>query len=64
MLTSDIYVTGDWSNTGVSRAGIYRAGNWLLDLSGAHTYDTFLQFGGCTAAACGGQVDQPIVGKW
>jgi hypothetical protein len=57
MLTSDIYVTGDWTGTGVSRAGIYRAGNWLLDLSGAHTYDTFAQFGGLAS-------DKPVVGKW
>jgi len=50
-------VTGDWLGTGTTRAGIYRQGNWLMDLLGAHTYDTFYQFGGLP-------VDQPIVGKW
>jgi hypothetical protein len=68
LLTSDIYVAGDWENTGAWRAGIYRAGSWILDLglggAGVHTYDTFYQFGGCTGANCGGQVDQPVAGKW
>jgi hypothetical protein len=57
LLTSDIFVTGDWQGTGVWHAGVYRAGNWLLDLTGAHTYDTFYQFGGVPT-------DQPIPGKW
>jgi hypothetical protein len=68
LLTSDIYVTGDWLNSGSWRAGVYRAGSWILDLgingAAVHTYDTFYQFGGCAAATCGGKVDQPIVGKW
>jgi hypothetical protein len=53
----DVYVTGDWLGTGITRAGIYRQGNWLLDLTGAHTYDTFYQFGGVPT-------DVPIVGVW
>jgi hypothetical protein len=57
LLTSDIYVAGDWLGTGVYHAGIYRSGSWLLDLTGAHTYDTFFQFGGLAT-------DTPVVGKW
>jgi len=57
LATSDIYVAGDWLGNGTYHAGIYRAGSWLLDLTGAHTYDTFFQFGGVST-------DQPIVGKW
>jgi hypothetical protein len=56
-LTGDVYVTGDWTGTGTTRAGIYRSGNWLEDLTGAHTYDTFFQFGGVPT-------DVPITGKW
>ncbi len=61
LLTSDIYVTGDWLGTGTSHAGIYRAGNWIEDLgtgpAGTHTYDTFFQFGGTAS-------DKPLIGKW
>jgi hypothetical protein len=56
-ITGDLYVSGDWQSTGTYHAGIYRSGSWLLDLSGAHTYDTFFQFGGLAT-------DQPITGKW
>jgi hypothetical protein len=55
--TPDIYLTGDWQGTGVSHAGIYRGGSWIQDLTGAHTYDTFFQFGGLPT-------DLPVVGKW
>jgi hypothetical protein len=56
-IAGDQYVTGDWLNTGVSRAGIYRSGSWIEDLTGAHTYDTFFQFGGAPT-------DQALPGKW
>jgi hypothetical protein len=56
-VTGDIYVTGDWQGNGTSRAGIYRSGNWIEDVTGAHTYDTFFQFGGVPT-------DVPLVGKW
>jgi len=56
-VTGDIWVSGDWLGTGVYHIAVYRGGNWLEDLTGAHTYDTFYQFGGTAA-------DQPIVGKW
>jgi hypothetical protein len=53
----DMFVTGDWLGTGTSHAGVYRRGNWLLDLTGGHTYDTFYQFGGLPS-------DVPVTGKW
>jgi len=56
-LFGDIFVTGDWLGTGTSRAGLYRSGNWIEDTTGAHTYDTFYQFGGVLN-------DQPLVAKW
>jgi hypothetical protein len=56
-ISGDQYVTGDWLGTGTSHAGIYRSGNWLLDLTGAHTYDTFYQFGGVPT-------DIATPGKW
>jgi hypothetical protein len=56
-LVGDTFITGDWLGTGISRAGVYRTGNWLEDTAGAHTYDTFYQFGGLAT-------DQPVLGKW
>jgi len=56
-LTGDIFVVGDWLGTGTDRAGIYRGGSWIEDLTGAHTADTFFQFGGLAS-------DTPVVGKW
>ena len=53
----DIFVTGDWLGTGAYHAGVYRQGSWLLDLTGAHTYDTFFHFGGLPT-------DTPIIGVW
>jgi hypothetical protein len=56
-LAGDAFVSGDWQGNGIYRAGIYRSGSWILDLSGNHTYDTFFQFGGLST-------DTPITGKW
>ena len=60
-IAGDVYVTGDWLNTGAYRAGIYRGGAWILDtgVNGAtvHTADTFFGFGGLSG-------DQAITGKW
>jgi len=50
-------VTGDWLGTGTWHAGIYRGGSWIEDTTGAHTADTFWQFGGIAN-------DQPLPGKW
>jgi hypothetical protein len=56
-VTGDVFITGDWLGTGIFHAGVYRSGNWLQDTTGAHSYDTFFQFGGVPT-------DQPIPGKW
>ena len=56
-LAGDIFVTGDWLGTGVWHAAVYRTGSWIEDTTGAHTYDTFFQFGGLAT-------DTPVVGKW
>jgi hypothetical protein len=56
-VAGDVFITGDWTGSGISRAGVYRSGNWILDLNGAHTYDTFYQFGGAPG-------DVPTPGKW
>jgi len=56
-LTGDVFVTGDWKNSGISTAGIYRSGIWILDLSGQHTGDTFFGYGGLS-------IDVPVPGKW
>ena len=53
----DMFVTGDWNGTGISRAGIYRAGIWIEDVDGTHTGNTGYAFGGITN-------DQPIPAKW
>jgi len=55
--TGDLFVVGDWLGTGTEQAGVYRQGSWILDLTGAHTYDTFFQFGGLAT-------DIPVTGKW
>jgi hypothetical protein len=61
-LFGDVFVTGDWYDTGISAAGVYRQGFWLLDLAlpGAppaqHASAPFFGYGGLTG-------DQPITGR-
>ena len=55
---SDVPVVGDWTGSGVDRAGVFRAstGTWLLDVNGDGTF---------TGRAYLGQIgDIPLVGKW
>jgi hypothetical protein len=62
-LTGDVFVTGDWNNTGVSGAGIYRAGLWVLDAAlpaapqANHVPGMTFGYGGLPG-------DVPITGKW
>jgi len=56
-LAGDVFVTGDWNNSGVSRAGVYRAGLWVLDLNGTHTPDLIFSYGGVAT-------DVPLTAKW
>jgi len=63
-LPGDLFVTGDWNNSGTAKAGVFRSGvagaqqfQWVLDANGLHTPDvTFNLFG-----VLG---DRPITGKW
>jgi hypothetical protein len=56
-LAGDIFLTGDWTGTGVWREAVYRNGFWIESLSANHTYDSFLSWGGAAG-------DVPVVGKW
>jgi hypothetical protein len=62
-LPGDVFVVGDWYNTGTSTAGVYRAGYWVLDaaLPGApqasHVSGLAFPYGGLAS-------DVPITGKW
>jgi hypothetical protein len=48
-LGGDVFVTGDWNNSGIWRAGLFRSGSagaqpfeWVLDFNGTHTPDVCL----------------------
>jgi hypothetical protein len=62
-LTGDVFITGDWFNTGISAAGVYRTGFWVLDaaLPGApqasHVPGLTFGYGGVAG-------DVPVTGKW
>jgi len=63
-LSGDVFVTGDWYNTGTSAAAVYRSGLWVLDpaLPGQPQNDhsqppLTINYGGATG-------DVPIAGKW
>ena len=57
-------VFGDWSGTGTTKIGVFRAttGEWFLDLNGNGKWD------GCNVDKCvtgfGQAGDLPVVGKW
>jgi hypothetical protein len=60
----DIFLTGDWNNTGTSKAGVYRSGvcgnqafEWVLDANGDHNPDVVFPL-------YGSPCDVPITGKW
>ena len=62
-LSGDVFVTGDWYNTGTSAAGVYRSGYWVLDaaLPGAplanHAVGLAFGYGGVAGATL-------VTGKW
>ena len=62
-LTGDVFVVGDWYNTGVSSAGVYRTGFWVLDdaLPGEPQPS---HFPGMTFGYGGVPTDVPITGHW
>jgi hypothetical protein len=69
-LLGDVFVTGDWYNTGYSFAGVWRGGPWYLDpgypndsnlndhsYNWQYGYGLFFGYGGLSG-------DLPVVGKW
>ena len=62
-LAGDVFVTGDWNNTGTSAAGVYRAGLWVLDAAlpsapqASHVPGLTFGYGGLAG-------DVPVTGKW
>jgi hypothetical protein len=56
-LTGDVFVTGDWTNSGIWRGGVYRTGLWVLDSNGSHTPSLTFSYGGVST-------DIPLPGKW
>ena len=63
-LPGDVFVTGDWNNSGTAKAGVFRSGaagvqpfQWVLDANGLHTPDIVFNLFGLTG-------DKAIIGKW
>jgi hypothetical protein len=63
-LPGDIFMTGDWNNSGTAKAGIFRSGaagaqqfEWVLDANGNHTPDVVFNLYGSAG-------DVQITGKW
>jgi hypothetical protein len=58
----DLPVLGDWTKDGAVKLGIYRNGQWLLDITGNG------QLEGCTIDSCstfgGLRDDKPVAGDW
>jgi len=58
----DVAVTGSWSGTGTTEAGVYRSGTWYLDVNGNGLWDgqptdKKFKFGGQPG-------DIPVTGDW
>jgi len=63
-LPGDVFVTGDWNNSGSAKAGVFRSGaaglqpfEWVLDANGRHAADLVFNLYGVAG-------DQPILGRW
>ncbi len=58
----DIPVAGDWTGTGTAKIGVFRNGQWFLDLNGNGAWD------GCGTDVCyasfGMAADKPVIGNW
>jgi hypothetical protein len=52
-------VTGDWNGDGVTKIGVFRDGNWFLDLDGNGVWDD-----GDLWARLGNAADRPVTGDW
>ena len=62
-LPGDVPVVGDWDGTGYLKAGIFRNGYWILDLSG-HMSGVSTGKPDATAWYGGLAGDVPVVGDW
>jgi hypothetical protein len=62
-LAGDVFVTGDWYGIGVSQAGVYRNGFWVLD-SGVPTAPQASHTTGLAFGYGGSPGDVPVVGRW
>ena len=56
----DVPVTGDWSGSGTTKIGYFRAGTWCLDTNGNGTYDQGVDQTG----SFGIPGDIPVTGDW
>jgi hypothetical protein len=63
-LPGDVFVTGDWNNSGAAKAGVFRSGaagaqafQWVLDYNGLHTPDLVFNLFGLAG-------DMPVTGRW
>ncbi|MDD1716361.1 MAG: hypothetical protein LUQ01_05125 [Methanolinea sp.] len=55
-LTTDTPITGDWNADGKKEIGVFRAGQFILDLDNDGVADTRISFGLST--------DKPVTGDW
>ncbi|HEY3836791.1 MAG TPA: Ig-like domain-containing protein, partial [Bryobacteraceae bacterium] len=62
-LTGDVFVTGDWNNTGTSLAGVYRNGFWVLD-GAMPSAPQASHIPGFSFGYGGSPGDIPVPGKW
>jgi hypothetical protein len=62
-LPQDVPVVGDWTGDGIAKLGIYRQGEWFLDLNGNGAWNG-CGVDGCIASFGGWPEDVPVVGDW
>jgi hypothetical protein len=58
-LSDDIPVVGDWDGSGKIRVGVFRRGEWYLDMNGDFQSD-----GHARKVLFGLPGDQPVTGDW
>ena len=51
---------GDWDGTGVERVGVFRNGQWWLDMNNDHLWDVAHD----TVFNFGQSGDVPVIGDW
>jgi hypothetical protein len=57
---NDIPVTGDWNGNGITKTGIFRNGDWYLDINNNGIWNT----GTDVIYPIGQPGDKPVTGKW